>query len=647
MLQELSITNFAIIEHLDIAFEAGMTVLTGETGAGKSIIIDAVGLLAGGRGSSEFIRTGADKAVLQGMFILPADGVTAQLLDEAGIDHADNTVILQREITKSGRNTCRINGMLVNTTTLKQIGETIVDIHGQNEHQELMQPEKHLGLLDEFAAAKIRKLKQQYQQQYDHYQQLNRELRQKNANEKEWAQRLDMLNFQVDEIAAAQIKVGEEAALIAERDRLDNYQMINQALQQSYTLLAAGEETTGAVDMVGTAMNALEPIANLDSAFNEITVNVKNAFYGLQDAAGQISNQLDLQEFDEGRLDEIEQRLDVLSQLKRKYGDSEQQILDYYQKIAAELAKMTDSEENSEDLAQRVTDAKDKLLKTGEALSDKRRTAAKVLQRQIHQELKDLYMDKAIFEVRFKPTKGQIYRSGLDSVEFYIQTNPGERMRPLAKIASGGELSRMMLALKTIFSESQGITSIIFDEVDTGVSGRVAQAIAEKINGIAHFSQVLCITHLPQVAAMSDHHYFIAKKITGKRTKTSVTKLDNAARVKELARMLAGTKVTKLSLEHAEELLQLADEEKDEWCFFHSWFNSKLAGDTVSLDVLASNQRCKLTDGLIKRVLLRLNSNKHSNQTDQWWWAFFGCPWKSEQPEILRQVTGCFGRSNS
>ncbi|MCT3282969.1 DNA repair protein RecN [Lactiplantibacillus pentosus] len=564
MLQELSITNFAIIEHLDIAFEAGMTVLTGETGAGKSIIIDAVGLLAGGRGSSEFIRTGADKAVLQGMFILPADGVTAQLLDEAGIDHADNTVILQREITKSGRNTCRINGMLVNTTTLKQIGETIVDIHGQNEHQELMQPEKHLGLLDEFAAAKIRKLKQQYQQQYDHYQQLNRELRQKNANEKEWAQRLDMLNFQVDEIAAAQVKVGEEAALIAERDRLDNYQMINQALQQSYTLLAAGEETTGAVDMVGTAMNALEPIANLDSAFNEITVNVKNAFYGLQDAAGQISNQLDLQEFDEGRLDEIEQRLDVLSQLKRKYGDSEQQILDYYQKIAAELAKMTDSEENSEDLAQRVTDAKDKLLKTGEALSDKRRTAAKVLQRQIHQELKDLYMDKAIFEVRFKPTKGQIYRSGLDSVEFYIQTNPGERMRPLAKIASGGELSRMMLALKTIFSESQGITSIIFDEVDTGVSGRVAQAIAEKINGIAHFSQVLCITHLPQVAAMSDHHYFIAKKITGKRTKTSVTKLDNAARVKELARMLAGTKVTKLSLEHAEELLQLANEEKDE-----------------------------------------------------------------------------------
>ncbi|MDV0430899.1 DNA repair protein RecN [Lactiplantibacillus sp. DA1] len=563
MLQELSITNFAIIEHLDIAFEAGMTVLTGETGAGKSIIIDAVGLLAGGRGSSEFIRTGADKAILQGMFILPADGVTAQLLDEAGIEHADNTVILQREITKSGRNMCRINGMLVNTTTLKQIGETIVDIHGQNEHQELMQPEKHLGLLDEFATTKIRKLKQRYHQQYDRYQQLNRELRQKNANEKEWAQRLDMLNFQVDEIAAAQVKVGEEASLIAERDRLDNYQMINQALQQSYTLLAAGEETTGAVDMVGTAMNALEPIANLDSAFNEITVNVKNAFYGLQDAAAQISNQLDLQEFDEGRLDEIEQRLDVLAQLKRKYGDSEQQILDYYQKIATELAKMTDSEENSEDLAQQVADLKQQLLATGASLSDKRRAAAKVLQRQIHQELKDLYMDKAIFEVRFKPTKGQIYRSGLDSVEFYIQTNPGERMRPLAKIASGGELSRMMLALKTIFSESQGITSIIFDEVDTGVSGRVAQAIAEKINGIAHFSQVLCITHLPQVAAMSDHHYFIAKKITGKRTKTSVTKLDNAARVQELARMLAGTKVTKLSLEHAEELLQLADEEKD------------------------------------------------------------------------------------
>ncbi|KRO27720.1 DNA repair protein RecN [Lactiplantibacillus fabifermentans] len=564
MLQELSITNFAIIEHLDIAFEKGMTVLTGETGAGKSIIIDAVGLLAGGRGSQEFIRTGADKAVLQGMFILPADGVTAQLLDEVGIEHADNTVILQREIAKSGRNTCRINGMLVNTTTLKQIGETIVDIHGQNEHQELMQPEKHLGLLDEFATRKIHKLKKQYTTQYEAYQQLNQELRQKNANEKEWAQRLDMLNFQVEEIAAAQVRVGEEAELAAERDRLDNYQTISQALQQSYTLLAAGEDTTGAVDMVGTAMNALEPIANLDPAFNEITMNVKNAFYGLQDAAGQISNQLDLQEFDEGRLDEIEQRLEVLSQLKRKYGDSEQQILDYYAKISAELAKMTDSEENSEDLADRVAAKKADLLQTGEALSDKRRASAKTLQRQIHQELKDLYMDKAVFEVRFKPTNGQIFRSGLDSVEFYIQTNPGERMRPLAKIASGGELSRMMLALKTIFSESQGITSIIFDEVDTGVSGRVAQAIAEKISGIAQFSQVLCITHLPQVAAMSDHHYFIAKKITGKRTKTSVTKLAPEDRAQELARMLAGTKVTKLSLEHAEELLRLAREAKDE-----------------------------------------------------------------------------------
>lgn len=564
MLQELSITNFAIIEQLDIAFENGMTVLTGETGAGKSIIIDAVGLLAGGRGSQEFIRTGADKAVLQGMFILPADGVTAHMLDEAGIDHADNTVILQREIAKSGRNTCRINGMLVNTTTLKRIGETIVDIHGQNEHQELMQPEKHLGLLDEFAANKIQKLKATYTQQYETYQQLSQELRQKNANEKEWAQRLDMLNFQVEEISAAQVKVGEEAALGAERDRLDNYQTISQALQQSYNLLTAEEETPGAVDVVGEAMNALEPIANLDSAFNDITVNVQNAYYALQDAAGQISNQLDLQEFDESRLDEIEQRLDVLSQLKRKYGDSEQQILDYYQKIVSELAKMTDSEENSEGLSQRVAEQKDALLKTGQALSDKRRTCAKNLQRQIHQELKDLYMDKAIFEVRFKPTKGQIYRSGLDSVEFYIQTNPGERMRPLAKIASGGELSRMMLALKTIFSESQGITSIIFDEVDTGVSGRVAQAIAEKISGIAKFSQVLCITHLPQVAAMADHHYFIAKKITGQRTKTSVTKLAQPDRVQELARMLAGTKVTQLSLEHAEELLRLAGEEKTE-----------------------------------------------------------------------------------
>ena len=561
MLQELSIKNFAIIDHLDVTFKNGMTVLTGETGAGKSIIIDAVGLLAGGRGSANFVRTGTDKAVIQGSFVFPADGTTYQVLDELGIDHDDGNVILQREIHQNGRNTCRVNGMLVNTNTLKRIGETVVDIHGQNEHQELMQPEKHLGMLDEFAGANVAKLRTQYQKIYQHYTQLQATLEHKRANEKEWAQHLDMLQFQVKEIAAAQLRSGEEDELIAERDRLDNFQKINDALQRSQVILTGEDAAPGANDQIGEAMQAMQGIADFDPAFNQIASSLETAYYALSDAVGDVSSQLDLLEWDEGRLDEIERRLDVINQLKRKYGDSEDQVLRDYDKIAAELKQMQATYETADDLESQVAAQQSSLLKLGEQLSQGRQRAAEQLETAIHGELADLYMDKTVFTVHFTRSKS-ILSTGLDHVEFYLRTNPGEAMRPLAKIASGGELSRIMLALKTIFSESQGITSIIFDEVDTGVSGRVAQAIAEKISGIARASQVLCITHLPQVAAMADHHYFIAKEIVGDRTETKLAQLNEADRVHELARMSAGTQVTKLALEHANELLALAAETK-------------------------------------------------------------------------------------
>ena len=563
MLQELSIKNFAIIDQLDVAFKNGMTVLTGETGAGKSIIIDAVGLLAGGRGSANFVRTGTDKAVIQGSFVFPADGTTYRVLDDLGIDHDDGSVILQREIHANGRNTCRVNGMLVNTNTLKRIGETAVDIHGQNEHQELMQPEKHLGMLDEFAGSKVAKLSATYAQKYAAYTQLKATLESRRANEKEWAQHLDMLKFQVDEIETAQLRAGEEDELVAERDRLDNFQKINDALQRTQIILTGEETSAGANDQIGSAMQAMQAIADFDPAFKQIAASLETAYYALSDAVGDVSSQLDLLEWDEGRLDEIERRLDVINQLKRKYGDSEEQVLSYYDKIAAELKQMQATDETADDLEDRVASQESDLLKLAEKLSKARQQAAKRLEKAIHGELVDLYMDKTVFAVHFSRAKSQTLMStGLDHVEFYLRTNPGEAMRPLAKIASGGELSRIMLALKTIFSESQGITSIIFDEVDTGVSGRVAQAIAEKISGIAQASQVLCITHLPQVAAMADHHYFIAKQVVGDRTETSLTRLDETSRVDELARMSAGTQVTKLALEHAHELLELAGEAK-------------------------------------------------------------------------------------
>ncbi|GAW99714.1 DNA repair protein RecN [Secundilactobacillus mixtipabuli] len=563
MLQELSIKNFAIIASLDVEFENGMTVLTGETGAGKSIIIDAVGLLAGGRGSQHFVRTGADKAIIQGAFIFPKNGQTYDQLDQLGIDHDDGTVILQREIYRNGRNVCRINGMLVNTSTLKQLGETIVDIHGQNEHQELMQPDKHLRLLDEFGGEALSSIKSKYQQTYQDYQHLHHSMVSRNTHQKEWAQRLDMLRFQVKEIEDAQLQPDEETALSQQRDRLMNFQKINTALQEGYLALNGDEDVTGALDLSGKAMDFLSSIADLGPDFKQLSDALQTAYYALQDASGEISKQVDQLEWDDNRLDEIEARLDVIHQLKRKYGDSEKQILNYLDRIKKELADMEAAEIDEGDLDEQLAKKEQQLLKYGQKLTAERQKIAKKLELAIKSELKDLYMAKTVFQVRFKPTNDQQYfATGMDDIEFYIQPNPGEEIRPLAKIASGGELSRLMLALKTIFSKSQGVTSIIFDEVDTGVSGRVAQAIAEKISGIAKNSQVLCITHLPQVAAMSDHHYFIAKQVTGKRTETHIKKMDQNARVKELARMLAGTTVTELTLDHAQELLEMATEEK-------------------------------------------------------------------------------------
>lgn len=558
MLQELSIRNFAIIEKLNIEFNSGMTVLTGETGAGKSIIIDAVGLLAGGRGSVDFIRKGTKKAVLQGMFSMDKNPDTLALLDQYGIEHADPTLILQREIQVSGRNVCRINGSLVNTTILKKIGETLIDIHGQNEHQELMQPEKHLGMLDEFARNGIQPLLKQYQQKYEHFQNLKQKFNRKKANEKEWAQRVDMLRFQVKEIEDANLQVGEEEQLNSQKELLENFQKISTALQTAQLALE-NEESAGAIDSTGEAMNALRDIENIDDKYKNISNIISSAYYQLQDATSDISGELENMEWDEGKLDQVEKRLEEIYQLKKKYGDNIQQILAYDQKASEELHSMVDSESDEDQMESQLETIQEQLKKIALQLSTTRKQAASKLQVAVHDQLKQLYMDKAEFEVHFDESAGLKFKStGIDNVEFYLRTNPGESMGPLSRIASGGELSRIMLALKTIFAKSQGVTSIIFDEVDTGVSGRVAQAIAEKIKLIASYSQVLCITHLPQVAAEADHQFFVSKAVKGGRTETKLSDLNENGRVQELARMLAGSTVTKLSIQHAKELLKMA-----------------------------------------------------------------------------------------
>ncbi|EOC6281683.1 DNA repair protein RecN [Enterococcus faecalis] len=555
MLQELSVKNFAIISSLQLEFQMGMTVLTGETGARKSIIIDAMGLLTGGRGSSDYIRQGANKCTLEGLFSMPKSQELKQLLEELGIETEEDSLVIQRDISASGKNVCRVNGRIVNITNLKRIGEYLVDIHGQNEHQELMQSERHIDMLDEFGGKKLLAVKEKYTRAYQEYRALEAKVRKRQKNEKEFAQRMDMLHFQSDEIASAQLVAGEEEQLLEERNKLNNFQKIADALTISYAALNGEDDSS--LDKIGTSMNELASIESLDSEYKTLSDTVQNAYYLLQEASGDLSRLIDGLELDEGRLNEVENRLELIRQMKRKYGDSIETILSYYEEITKELAEADFLEGGTGDLEALLAEKQQAAHQQALTLRKERKRLAKELEQQILTELKELYLERTEFEVRFTELE-HLQENGLDGVEFYITTNPGEPLKPLVRVASGGELSRVMLAMKTIFSQTQGITSIVFDEVDTGVSGRVAQAIADKIYQISENSQVLCITHLPQVAAVADEHYFIEKEIVAGRTETSVRILSEKERVNEIARMLAGSEITKLTIEHAQELLAMA-----------------------------------------------------------------------------------------
>ena len=554
MLQELSIQNFAIIPELRLSFREGMTVLTGETGAGKSIIIDALGLLTGGRGSTDFIRQGAAKAVLEGLFTKPNSQRFADFLEELGIESDDESLLLQRDLLQSGKNVCRVNGRMVNTNVLRQIGEYLVDIHGQNEHQELMNAERHLNMLDEFGGKELKEVKERYEELYADFQKSLSIYKKRMKNEKEFAQRVDMLNFQVNEIEEAALVADEEVRLQEERNRLANFQKISDNLKQAYEALASDDDSS--LDRVGQALQAMETIEEIDREYAAIAEMIATAFDTLQEAASSIDRQKDMLDMDEARLDEIETRLELINQLKRKYGETIQDILDYYQEISEELADVEEQGESLEDIEAKTKHLRRSAWEQGFKLRQMREAFALDLTKEIQSELKGLYMDKTQFEVRFTEyEKFHLAPEGIETCEFYLSANPGEPLKPLVKVASGGEMSRVMLALKSIFAKSAGITSIIFDEVDTGVSGRVAQAIADKIHKISSNSQVLCITHLPQVAASADYQYLIEKEVVAGRTQTNVMELEEIDRVQEIARMLSGQEITGLSLEHARELL--------------------------------------------------------------------------------------------
>ncbi|SUO58982.1 DNA repair protein recN [Streptococcus pyogenes] len=550
MLLEISIKNFAIIDEISLNFENGMTVLTGETGAGKSIIIDAMNMMLGARASTEVIRRGANKAEIEGFFSVDATPELVACLESSGIA-MEEELIIRRDIFANGRSVSRINGQMVNLATLKQVGQFLVDIHGQHDQEELMRPQLHQQIFDAFGDKAFEQLKENYQLIFDRYKSLRRQVIDKQKNEKEHKDRIDMLAFQIAEIEAAALSRGEDDRLNQERDRLMNHKQIADTLTNAYVML--DNDDFSSLSNIRSSMNDLLSIEQFDSEYKGMSTSISEAYYILEEVSKQLSDTIDQLDFDGGRLQEIEFRLDTLNSLTRKYGGNVNDVLDYYDNIIKEYQLLTGDDLSSGDLEAELKSLEKQLVAAASELSVSRHQLAEQLEAEIKAELKELYMEKADFKVHF--TTSKFNRDGNESLEFYISTNPGEGFKPLVKVASGGELSRLMLAIKAAISRKEDKTSIVFDEVDTGVSGRVAQAIAQKIYKIGRHGQVLAISHLPQVIAIADYQYFISKESKEESTVSKVRLLTPEERVEEIASMIAGTDMTQAALTQARELL--------------------------------------------------------------------------------------------
>ena len=551
MLLEISIKNFAIIEEISLNFEKGMTVLTGETGAGKSIIIDAMNMMLGSRATTDVIRHGAPKAEIEGLFTVESNRHLTALFEEQGLEWTDE-LIIRREILQNGRSVSRINGQMVNLSVLKAVGQHLVDIHGQHDQEELMRSQLHITMLDEFGDVAFFQTKAAYRQTFEDYKRLRKQVVELQRNQQENKARIEMLEFQIAEIEAAALEVEEDVRLEQERQRLLNHKMIADTLTNAYTMLDAEEFSS--LDNVRSAMNDLESIEEYDPSYKELSSQLSETFYALEDITKRLEDVVDGLEFDGNRLMQVESRLDLIHSITRKYGGQVKDVLEYLAQITKEYSLLTGSDLSSEELEKELKRLEKNLVTLAQELSDQRHALAQALENEIQQELADLYMDKARFQVRF--SKAKFNREGNEAVEFYISTNPGEDFKPLVKVASGGELSRLMLAIKSAFSRKEGKTSIVFDEVDTGVSGRVAQAIAAKIHKIGQNGQVLAISHLPQVIAAADYQFYIEKISDAHSTVSTVRLLNREERIEEIAKMLAGEDLTEAARQQAEQLLK-------------------------------------------------------------------------------------------
>lgn len=565
MLEQLVIENFAIIDQVELSFDDRLTVLTGETGAGKSIIIDALAMLTGGRASTEMIRNGSDKAVLQALFTLDAKPESRNeelkaAFEEAGIDVSDNQVAIYREFNQKGRSVSRINGMIVPLKTLASLGARLVEIQGQHDTSLLLNPDSHLALLDDFADASLKQAKVEYDKVFTRYRDLAQRLNQVKNQAYDLNQRLDLLTFQAEELKTANLQPGEEEELLEERAKLANHKKIADSLDQAQQALNPGLEG-GAIDLLAAANAALETAASFDKDYENLSQSISEAYYAAQDAGRDLDESVANLTFDEEALVKIDDRLQVIHQLKRKYGDTVDEILAFQQKVEADLSALDGGSLDIDLLTAEKAALKEKMDVAAITLRERRQKVAKKLEEAVNQELHDLLMKEAFFEVHFEPVEGFL-PSGSDRVTFNVQTNKGEGVKPLEKAASGGEASRLMLALKTIFISQQGLSTVVFDEIDTGVSGRVGSAIASKMRAISVQTQVLAITHLPQVAAAADHHFLIEKSTVGDRTVTHVTDLEEADRDRAVAMMLSGDEITDVALANAKDLRAKAGNNK-------------------------------------------------------------------------------------
>ena len=569
MLVELHIDNFAIIDHLELSFGSGLITFTGETGAGKSIIIDAVELLLGGRAEVSMIRSGAERAMIEATFRIPESSHTAvkTTLEREDLFDDPDFFTIGREIRSAGRSVARLNGRNVSAGLLREIGELLVDLHGQSEHLSLLRVREHLNLLDRYAGDES--IFNEYVKTYQELTSVNRDLSDLRLAESEAARKIDILNYQINEIDAARLELGEEEQLISERNRLANAESLASSTQGALVILDEGTPESPAVtDLLGQILDEIIELSRLDTSQSSLTESFQSTFSALTDLAAELRSYLEEIEFNPARLNQVEERLDLIANLKRKYGGTIPEILEYLKSAQEEKDTITHAGERIEELEKQKERLEIQLGEGGHVLSEKRHRAADVLEREIEAELDELSMAGARFKVNFKekldpdgiPIPGGrvvAYDStGIDQIEFLIAPNPGEGLKPLIKIASGGETSRLMLALKNVLARADNVHTLIFDEIDQGIGGRVGTVVGHKLWLLSRHHQVLCVTHLPQLAAFGEQHFQVSKQIQNGRTITQVTDLNHEARLPELAKMLGET--SDGTLHSAREMLNTA-----------------------------------------------------------------------------------------